>query len=204
MSYKLADGSLSTDYEVGDTFVYNDPKGENNGTFRNGSVVKLLTNDGSDCPLFSLYIGECLIQVGRDDDNNPTAYAAWDKLTKHSKTLSVEKQDPEVVIKQSDYDSLVDEINMLRELVAELTAVKEEQQFKPISEMTLEDWQQALEEGWKFSTHYMGDVTVYDVDSQPADLIPILVENAVGNTWYIGIDGTDIDSEGWTVVQRVK
>jgi hypothetical protein len=168
-----------------------------------------------------------------------------------------DQTDPDVTIKQSEVDAYVDEINMLRELVAEITletdytalgqqastyrALNEKmtkhrsykqgdglstregelleqldvlfeaydisagkQQFKPVSEMTLDDWSRAKKEGWKFSTHYMGDVTVYDVDCQPRDLIPILVENAVGNTWYIGIDGTDIDNEGWTLVKRVK
>jgi hypothetical protein len=132
---------------------------------------------------------------------------------------TAEEQDPEVIIKQSDafvritqeeYDSLIDEINMLRELVAEITletdytalgqqastyralnekmlkhhsykkgdggstregelldqldtlfaaydslaGKQKEQQFRPISEMTLEDWQQAMEEGWEFLDNY--------------------------------------------------
>lgn len=109
----------------------------------------------------------------------------------------------QVWIEQEFYDSLIDEINMLRELVAELTAVKEEQ-FKPISEMTLEDWQQAMKEGWKFDTLHRGNVTVYEVSTDTTDSIPLLLENAVGNTWYVGFDGQDNDHHGWTVVKRVK
>jgi hypothetical protein len=212
MSYELADGSLSTDYEIGDTFVYNDPKGEDNGTFRNGSVIKFLRDDKSDCPLFSLVEGKCL-----DNSNElrgtETSYAMWKKLTKYSETPVVKEQDPEVIIKQPDafvritqdeYDSLIDEINMLRELVAELTVVKEEQTFKPISEMTLEDWRQAERERWVFQTEHRGLVTVCDVDSDLQDLIPIQLESGEGNTWYVGLDGGDIDQESWTVVKRVK
>jgi hypothetical protein len=42
------------------------------------------------------------------------------------------------------------------------------------------------------------------VDSDLQDLIPIQLESGEGNTWYVGLDGGDIDQEGWTVVKRVK
>jgi hypothetical protein len=127
----------------------------------------------------------------------------WQMLPANKK-----EQDPEVTIRQSEVDAYIDEINMLRELVAELTTVKEgqqfEQQFKPISEMTLEDWQQAKEGGWEFETLHKGTVTVHEVSTYTRDSVPLLLENARGNTWYIGLDGTDVDNEGWTIVKRVK
>jgi hypothetical protein len=179
----------------------------------------------------------------------------WQMLMANKK-----EQDPDVVIKQSDYDSLVDEINMLRELVAEITLetdytalgqqastyrVLNEKMlkhqsykqgdggstregellgqldtlfaaydslasgasnttFKHISEMTLEDWRQAERERWVFQTEHQGLVTVRNVDSNLRDLIPLLLESGEGNTWYVGLDGGDIDQEGWTVVKRVK
>ena len=54
-----------------------------------------------------------------------------------------------VEITQEEYDSLIDEINMLRELLAEAykPTANAAPVFKPISEMTMEDWQQAKEEG---------------------------------------------------------
>lgn len=76
MSYELADGSLSTDYKEGDLFVYNDPKGQDNGTFRNGSVIKFLRDDRSDCPLFSLVQGDCFGDT-KDLCDAETAYAMW-------------------------------------------------------------------------------------------------------------------------------
>lgn len=65
--------------------------------------------------------------------------------------------DPNVTIKQSELDALIDEINMLRECVADMNKLLEEKlkentapTFKPISEMTMEDWKQAKKEGWVF------------------------------------------------------
>lgn len=172
----------------------------------------------------------------------------------------VTEQDPEVTIRQSEVDAYIDEINMLRELVAEITletdytalgqqastyrALNEKMlkhqsykqgdggstregelleqldtlfaaydslasgasntTFKPISEMTLEDWQQAENERWVFQTEHRGLLTVCDVDCHPQDSIPILLEAVNGQTWYVGKDGTDSDNKGWTVVKRVK
>lgn len=132
----------------------------------------------------------------------------WEVVNEHNK-----EQDPKVAIRQSEVDAYIDEINMLRELVAEITlqsdfnsleqqaeafrvlndkmlshqsykqgdggstrigelskqldvlfaaydslaGKQKEQTFKPISEMILEDWQQAMEEGWEFLDNY-GDV----------------------------------------------
>jgi len=171
-----------------------------------------------------------------------------------------EEQGPKVAITQDEYDSLIDEINMLRDLVAEITletdytalgqqastyrSLNEKMMkhqsykrgdggstregelleqldtlfaaydslasgtsnttFKPISEMTLEDWQQAENERWVFQTEHRGLLTVCDVDCHPQDSIPILLEAVNGQTWYVGKDGTDSDNKGWTVVKRVK
>jgi hypothetical protein len=132
-----------------------------------------------------------------------------------------DQTDPDVTIKQSEVDAYVDEINMLRELVAEITleadvnsleqqaeafrvlndkmlshqsykqgdggstrigelskqldtlfaaydslaGKQKEQTFKPISEMTLEDWQQALEEGAVFEYHDGSTLTVLEVNT---------------------------------------
>jgi hypothetical protein len=107
------------------------------------------------------------------------------------------EQDPDVVIKQSDYDSLVDEINMLRELVAELTSVKEEQQFKPISEMTLEDWVRAKEECWEFEDR---DGAVCEVECV-TDGVVMFHNYAMG----FNSNGTHIHyPEQYSIVKRIK
>jgi hypothetical protein len=43
MSYRLADGSMSTDYEIGDEFHY----------FVDGDVYRYYREDGSSCPWFT-------------------------------------------------------------------------------------------------------------------------------------------------------
>jgi hypothetical protein len=168
------------------------------------------------------------------------------------------EQDPEVVIKQSDYDSLVDEINMLRELVAEITLetdytalgqqastyralnekmsnhqsykqgdgwstreselleqldvlfeaydnvvyTEKEQTFKPISEMTLEDWQQAMEEGWEFETRD-GDVISAMTLSSISNSYPVICNNTLAYTirGYFWDSGKEHDAD---IIKRVK
>lgn len=56
MSYKLADGSRSTEYKVGDKFLVAEVEGS---TFSQGSIVELYLNDGTSCPVFRLVTGEC-------------------------------------------------------------------------------------------------------------------------------------------------
>ena len=52
MAYKLADGSLSTDYKVGDRFVV-----LQGGSISIGSIVKLYKDDGTNAPMFKVIEG---------------------------------------------------------------------------------------------------------------------------------------------------
>ena len=72
-----------------------------------------------------------------------------------------------VEITQEEYDSLIDEINMLRELLAEAykRVADAVPAFKPISEMTMEDWQQAQEEEGVFVDNDGDEVTLTEVFS---------------------------------------
>lgn len=72
MSYKLADGSLSTDYEIGDRFIIIGSE-----LFGDGSVVSLYDDDGSDCPLFKFINGSCDYNCC---DGEKGAYAWWSNL----------------------------------------------------------------------------------------------------------------------------
>lgn len=70
--YKLADGSLSTDYKLGDKFVLVETS-----EFRVDSVVSLFRDDESCAPLFKLVSGFC------DWDNcngEPGAWEYWSNL----------------------------------------------------------------------------------------------------------------------------
>ena len=51
LSYKLADGSLSSDYEVGDTFVVY--RIGHSAYFHEGDVITFKNDDGTHCPWFS-------------------------------------------------------------------------------------------------------------------------------------------------------
>jgi hypothetical protein len=253
MSYKLADGSLSTDYEEGDLFVggFVGAGGET-PQFVEGSIVRLEHLDDTCCPCFKLVEGAFYDTVEPFGDN--LIYEDWDCLKKYA----TKEQDPDVVIKQSDYDSLVDEINMLRELVAEITLetdytalgqqastyralnekmtkhpsykqgdgwstreselleqldvlfeaydnvvyTEKEQQFKPISEMTLEDWQQAVEECWEFETRY-GDVISAITLSSISKSYPVICNNTLAYTirGYFWDSGKEHDAD---IIKRIK
>ncbi len=205
MSYELADGSLSTDYKEGDLFV-GGFVGVNEETpqFVEGSIVRLERLDDTCCPCFKLVEGVFSDTVEPFGDNS--IYEDWACLKKYT----VKEQDPEVIIKQSDafvritqdeYDSLIDEINMLRELVAELMAVKEEQ-FKPIPEMTLEDWQQAMEDGWVFETRRGYLINVEKVfDSR--NTYPVKGNNSLNYT-VSGCFWENVKEHEADIIKRVK
>jgi len=55
MAYELADGSLSTNYKVGDKFVVV----VDSGTIIKDSIVELFEDDGTSCPLFKVIEGKC-------------------------------------------------------------------------------------------------------------------------------------------------
>ena len=76
-------------------------------------------------------------------------------------------KDPLVTIRQSEYDNLIEEINALQELVKELSAPQDttcDNIFKPISDYTLEDWQQAIDEDWEFECRNGYPVQVVEVN----------------------------------------
>ena len=168
-----------------------------------------------------------------------------------------DQTDPEVIIKQSDYDSLVDEINMLREIVAEITLqsdfnsleqqaeafrvlndkmlshqsykqgdggstrigelskqldvlfaaydslackpTERKQNFKPVSEMTLEDWQQALGDGALFEYYDGSALTLTEIDTRG-------IRPRIGfkeQPFLFSEDGNNLES-GYRIKRRIK
>ena len=71
-------------------------------------------------------------------------------------------------IDQEHYDSLIDEINLLQELLAEannrIVELETKSEFKPVKDMTFEDWVIAHKEGYKFNTRQAGEVEVTLLD----------------------------------------
>lgn len=62
----------------------------------------------------------------------------------------IEKKDAEIEVLKQQFSISVD-------------SVGDEKVFKPISDMAIKDWQQALDEGWEFETYYGNKVRVESV-----------------------------------------
>jgi hypothetical protein len=77
MAYKLADNSLSTDYEVGDEFIFSPTIGPYVGVFVWLSTVELFKDDGSKYPLFKLVEGLCEYNNAK---GAPGAVCSWEWL----------------------------------------------------------------------------------------------------------------------------
>lgn len=113
-------------------------------------------------------------------------------------------EDPLVEISQSEYDGLIEEINLLQELLAEVLAKNNHQltiDFKPINYYAVEDWKLAKFEGWGFLTRGGDVVTIDDVIED--DTRPVICSNgwnhSMNGMWdqHTGIDNDDI-------IRRVK
>jgi len=75
---------------------------------------------------------------------------------------------PVVEISQDEYDSMVEEINLLQDLLADannhIAELETKSKFKPVKDMTFEDWKEAKEKGYKFNTRRAGEVKVVELD----------------------------------------
>lgn len=87
--------------------------------------------------------------------------------------IAEEQPSPLVEITQADYDSMVEEINLLQDLLADANnrIVELETQskdctpkFKPIKDMTFKDWEEAQDKGCRFNTRGGGEVVVQALD----------------------------------------
>lgn len=111
------------------------------------------------------------------------------------------KIDPLVTILQSEYDDLIEQINMLQELVSELYKEKESEAFRPISEYTIDDWKQAKDEIWVFRQRN-GDLTTIltVVDDDNTDW-PV----EINHRWFM-LDGYEYsdDLSKYDIVERIK
>lgn len=165
MSYKLADGSLSTDYKVGDLFVV---AVDDERLLPKGGVVKLSEDDNSDRPWFDIVDGEIkeydLLGFGLED-----RVFQWEHLEPFKHSLSSKD------MTQSTYDEMFDRIELLESLLVDANKRITElegnllmglpKEFKPISEMTLEDWEQAKREHAVFVTNEGRETIIEDIDS---------------------------------------
>lgn len=135
-----------------------------------------------------------------EEDENGYAWMA-------SRFQLVSEVDPLVEIRQSEYDELIEEINLLQELLSEANArnhsIPEPTVFKPIAEYTMEDWSQALRNDWEFECRGGHIVTIQELDEHANDSRPVLC--SVG--WYHNLNGmwdesTGVDNDD--IIKRIK
>ena len=79
MAYRLADGSLSTEYKVGDKFVV-----VTSGTIIKDSVVALFEDDNSSSPLFKVIEGSSNFYLCKGEAG---AYKAWNTVKAYTGNL---------------------------------------------------------------------------------------------------------------------
>lgn len=197
MSYKLADGSLSTDYKVGDLFVV---AVDDERLLPKGGVVKLSEDDNSDRPWFDIVNGEIekddLLGYGFKD-----RVFQWEHLEPFKHNLSSKD------MTQSTYDDMFDRIELLESLlvdankrIAELEEQAKDcvpQKFKPISQMTLEDWEQAKREHAVFVTNEGRETIIEGIE----DSVIFLDLYVYGFT----LDGRHgIDPDEYFIVKRIR
>jgi hypothetical protein len=96
-------------------------------------------------------------------------------------------------IDQEHYDSLIDEINLLQELLAEannrIVELEAKSEFKPVKDMDYFDWMIACRKGYTFKTRDGNTTFVIEMDDESTHW-PVRTDNG----WY-RLDGS-FDSDG--------
>jgi hypothetical protein len=84
--------------------------------------------------------------------------------------IAEETTSPIVEITQDEYTNLIEEINLLQDLLAEannrIVELEAKSKFKPIKDMTYNDWVVACREGQEFKTRGGEIVTVIEMDDE--------------------------------------
>lgn len=135
------------------------------------------------------YGDDDLIPVSKQQTQYECPYAVIEELEAHVETL------------EQALEKVTKELIELREGSSD--------EFKPISEMTMEDWRQALKEGWVFETGDGEEVVVdsimgrYDDPDHPVELSLLTGEHEAtvsvkGYFWY------DTPNHHKNVKQRIK
>jgi hypothetical protein len=110
----------------------------------------------------------------------------------------IEEPSPVVSITQDEYDSMVEEINLLQDLLAEANSRIAELEtqskdctpkFKPVKDMDYFDWMIACRKGYTFKTRDGNTTFVIEMDDESTHW-PVRTDNG----WY-RLDGS-FDSDG--------
>lgn len=79
-----------------------------------------------------------------------------------------------------------------------LSQVKQKTDFKPISEMTIGDWQQALDEGWEFEDN---EEDICQVESVDKERHRITFDEYLGE---FDVKGNYVDNHPYYITKRIK
>lgn len=118
--------------------------------------------------------------------------------------------DPLVEIRQSEYTALIEEVNLLQELLAEANArnqsipeptVLKLGEFKPVSEYTMEDWEQALKEKWAFEQRDGSVINIIGLDYLKDTSYQVETESS-----WLRLNGAEYDfgSSDSDIIKRIK
>jgi hypothetical protein len=102
-----------------------------------------------------------------------------EKYTRPNDCWKIIQEDPTVSILQSEYDSMVDEINLLQELLAEANSklYGMEGINKPIETYTKEDWLQSIRDEWEFEDGLGNIFQIINWDDSTDTSYPVDAEN---------------------------
>lgn len=172
-------------FQVGDWVVVVDNTGRTNITL--GKIYKVMSTDGGfvhieqDCGRIGGYLSGCFKLASEIEQSaTPT------KIT--------------VEITQEEYDSLIDEVNLLRELLAEANGVVDFD--KPITKYTLEDCKQAIEEGAVFENANGTLIKLFSVCLGDDELYPVVT--SLGSFTVSGLYYTDGAEPQRNIIRRIK
>lgn len=206
--YELHDGTYSDNYKIGDRFVYTGPIDEANIYWTEEQllgVFEFIFDDLSCCPKFrsevdgtETYEGWCFLSKYHAPqqvivETQPTeleeAYA-------HIETLESALED--VVKRLDNWRNGRNESYGLEDEDGEVKFAGNELQFKPISEMTLEDWELAKKHKWLFADN-LGDES-------------LLVQDIVNGEFYFSgygypftVSGVHTEKpEEFQIIKRIK
>jgi hypothetical protein len=119
--------------------------------------------------------------------------------------IAEEEPSPLVEITQDEYTNLIEEINLLQDLLAEannrITELEGKSKFKPIKDMTYNDWVAACREGQEFKTRGGEIVTVIQMDAEGTSW-PVRTENG----WYRvnGLFHLDDEVAAEDIIERIS
>lgn len=182
--------------------------------FEVGDKIKFGTSDGLVYEVAKVYENGDISLVGHQGIYHALAFKLIDDTPLLDEPNEIDLLHDRVDILESlcsDYVKIIEEkdaeIEKLKHQAlrtASNTCVGIEREFKPISKMTLEDWKQALNEGWRFEigtdfdTHSVLEIEYF----KNRDLYPIRLTN---NEWYT-LEGRYLSDEYSQndIIKRIK